>query len=145
MKRFFLFAAMFIAIAATASAQNGATTDKDAGCTYWPNYCCGEYVEICYNIHVVYEKNGIKLQAKGKGTGTVTGNSYNFSYSQNLQYTSNEQGQVSYTYKQTDKLNSLGNTDCGQSITYTYKITINANGEVTVEIINVEFDCPNLG
>ena len=137
--------AAFLALTVTGFAQNGAVQTRDlpiGGIFY--NECCDEMVLVTGTAHLVFRNgefnfNNSHLDMKG-ATGTAMGESGN-TYTQRGATTQNlnifEDGSYSVTFQ----VKMVNDDGCSFSIKITQRLTVNANGDVTAEVMNYSITC----
>lgn len=131
--------AAFFALTVAGFAQNGATQLADVrlyGEFY--NDCCEEVVNLKGRGHAVLRNNdGVHLDMTG---ATCTGESGRV-YSQQGAITQNLSVKENGSYILTFQMKMVSDDGCSFTIRIQEKMMINANGEVTVEVLNYKITC----
>ena len=134
-----------------AQAQAETITDNDRSTFDGPvASCMGEFVFIEGTMHTVahttIDANGgfhTKFQyiLKGQGEGLDSGDKY--LYNDTFGYNVNSTGAINQTQTETFKITSQGSASATDDLQgkVLYHVTVNANGEVTTEVYNFEFEC----
>jgi hypothetical protein len=141
MKTLTLIAA-FLALTATGIAQNGATQMELPVFGEFYNECCDEVVLVTGTAHVVFrgelfDGNHLHLDMKNAvGTGSNGG-----SYTQKGATTQNVEVKDNGSAVLTFQVKMVNDDGCSFSIRMVQKITINANGEMTAEVMKYDITC----
>ncbi len=141
MKTLTLIAA-FLALTATGIAQNGATQMELPVFGEFYNECCDEVVLVTGTAHVVFrgelfDGNHLHLDMKNAvGTGSNGGTyTQRGATTQNAEVKDNGSGTLTFQVKM------VNDDGCSFSIRMVQKITMNANGEMTAEVMKYDITC----
>ena len=156
MRKFIFFAALATALSFSSFVKTkaqGATPFNDQAIipvtTTQTNPCAGEDVDLSGNIHLgihgVINKNKISfnghVNTQGlSGVGQVSGNTYISNSVSSFSSNQNFNGAFETTMIQNAVFTASGK-DNNLLAKITIHITINANGEVTAQVVNIIADC----
>ncbi|WP_373495174.1 hypothetical protein [Aquiflexum sp.] len=108
---------------------------------------CGELVDVDGEFHFVsnsvFSNNGnvmLKYHVNGKGTGVGQDSGAVYQWNEVSNQTFNASKGINYTVTQTFMMIGQGKAP-NRKVHLTYHITINANGELTVDVYNLSVEC----
>ena len=145
-----------VVLAKPAQAQAETIMDNDRSTFNLTSGTCGEELaQIQGTLHTVahttIDATGVRhirghFNEQGQGEGTISGDKYVFHDVFNLRenLTGDEPGDhVTFTVTETAKLIRQGSTTPtdDQQVKSLVHVTINANGEVTADVVKIEFEC----
>jgi hypothetical protein len=141
--------AVVLAKSAQAQADTFTDTYQDTF-RFYTGGCTGEPVLIEGTLHTVahttIDANGgyhtkFQYNLKGQGEGLDSGDKY--LYNDTFGYNVNSTGAINQTQTETFKITSQGSGSATDDLQgkVLYHVTVNANGEVTTEVYNFEFEC----
>ena len=142
--------AVVLAKPAQAQAQTSTDTYQDTFNFYTTSSCTGEVVFIEGTLHTVshttIDTNGMyhatdQYHLQGQGEGLDSGDKY--FYDDTFSGHANFTGALDQTFTETFKLTRLGSASATDdyNVKAVIHVTVNANGEVTATVENVEFVC----
>ena len=103
------------------------------------NPCCDEDVAISGSMHLVVNNNVEHITVSGiTGVGVNSGNQYTshgVAVQNNIMYNNPIEGSLVF------KVNMVNDDGCSFNMKITLHITVNANGEVTATVENVQIHC----
>ena len=144
----FLFL-LFGAIPAMAQATTNTTsTTTPFQFTIAPS-CAGELIEVSGNMHTVTRvtttpsgqtSTEFHLNLEGSGTGLTTGNHYQFGQETTDIFNDHDSPAIEFTFVEMVRVISSGSDNNFRLRTHIH-VTINANGETTVSIMDSERVC----
>jgi hypothetical protein len=121
--------------ASTASAQNGRTNEKVVEFCEEFYTCCDGWVELCGQLHLLFDRNGNLVHANIHGTATApSGQNYVAINSQNWINNGGGNGASNGTVTFNTRIVATGNNDCSATISVTFHYTMNPDGTITAEV-----------